>query len=314
MASDARDEEGVSMSTALVPVQQRRVDFYGDEIIAVVVEEGEQPQVYVPLRPIVEYLGMSWSGQFERVKGDEVLADVVRSVRVTRTEADTRTLLCLPLEYLSGWLFGIEARRVKPELKDKIIRYRRDCFRVLAQAFQADALSRAEGLRASSDPSAPMTLPQIREMGLAIAHMAEQQMALDNRVQSIDVRLDRAAIVVRDMDRRIRDVERHTGVGATITEAHASEIALAVKAVGQRLVATGQRDGYAKVYSEMYRRYRVSGYKNIPAARYDECLAWLHGWYTELTGDTENSQETLNSALPHEMTNRKQTPDTTTSS
>lgn len=93
--------------------------------------------------------------------------------------------------------------------------------------------------------------------------------------------------VVRDLDRRIRDVEKHTGIGATITEAQAAEIAMAVKAVGQRLVAAGQRDGYAKVYSELYRRYRVSGYKSLPSARYDECLAWLHSWYEELT--PENS-------------------------
>jgi hypothetical protein len=100
------DEGEESTSTALVPVQQRQVDFYGDEIVAVVVEEGAQPQVYIPLRPIVEYLGLSWSGQFRRVKEDEVLADVMRSVRVTRTEADTRTFLYLPLEYLSGGLSG----------------------------------------------------------------------------------------------------------------------------------------------------------------------------------------------------------------
>lgn len=281
------EEQG---SAALVAVQQRRVDFYGDEIIAVMVEDGGdhdssgQAQVYIPLRPIVDYLGLSWSGQFERVKGDEVLAEVLRSVRVTRTEADTRTLLCLPLEYLSGWLFGIEARRVKPELKEKILRYRRECYRVLAQAFQADALAAAERMRAPQDPNAPMSLFQIREMGLAIARLAEQQMALDNRVQTIDARLDRAALIVRDLDRRMQEVERHTGMGAAVTEAQASEIAMAVKAVGQRLVATGQRDGYAKVYSELYRRYGVSGYKNLPAARFQECLGWLHGWFKELAG------------------------------
>lgn len=280
----AIDESEEGKSKALVPVQQRQVDFYGDEIMAVVIDEGEQPQVYVPLRPIVEYLGMSWSGQFERVKDDEVLADVVRSVRVTRTEADTRNFVSLPLEYLSGWLFGIEARRVKPELKEKIMRYRRECYRVLAQAFQADALAAAERARPPSDPDAPMTLSQIREMGLAIARMAEQQMALDNRVQTIDARLDRAAIIVRDLDRRMQDVERHTGVGATITEAQAAELAMAVKAVGQRLVSAGTRDGYAKVYSELYRRYSVSGYKNLALSHYSECLKWLRQWYEELAG------------------------------
>jgi hypothetical protein len=51
-----------------------------------------------------------------------------------------------------------------------------------------------------------MSLSQIREMGLAIARMAEQQMVLDSRLQSFDVRLDRVALIVRDLDRRMRDV------------------------------------------------------------------------------------------------------------
>ena len=119
-------------------------------------------------------------------------------------------------------------------------------------------------------------------MGLAIARMAEQQMALDNRLQTVDARLDRAAIIVRDLDRRMRDVERHTGIGASITEAQAAEIALAVKTVGQRLQSLGQRDGYAKVYTELYRRYALTSYKHLAATRFDECLKWLHDWYKEL--------------------------------
>lgn len=85
-----------------MPVQQRQVDLYADEILAVVIDEEDQgqPQVSVPLRPIVEYLGLNWSGQFQRVKDDEVLADVVHSVWVTQTEAGGRTVLCLPLDYL----------------------------------------------------------------------------------------------------------------------------------------------------------------------------------------------------------------------
>jgi hypothetical protein len=293
MVNETALDDEIVPTTALVPVQQRHVDFYGDTIIAVVVNDGDraQSQVYIPLRPIVEYLGLSWSGQFERVKGDEVLADVIRSVRVTRTEGDARALLCLPLEYLSGWLFGIEARRVKPELKEKILRYRRDCYRVLAQAFQAEALGRAESVLPFSDPDAPMSLIQIREMGMAIARMAEQQMALDARVQTVDARLDRASVIVGDLARRMREVEQYIGAGATITEAQAAEIALAVKNVGHSLIASGHRDGYAKVYSELYRRYRISGYKNLPITRYEECLNWLHSWDQELSRGVEINGE-----------------------
>ena len=56
-----------------------------------------------------------------------------------------------------------------------------------------------------------------------------------------------------------------------------------MKNVGQRLAAQGDRNGYAKVYSEMYRRYRISSYKNLPAARYEEVLAWLAGWHKDLS-------------------------------
>jgi len=39
------------------------------------------------------------------------------------------------------------------------------------------------------------------------------------------------------------------------------------------------------VYSELYRRYQVSSYKNLPQAKLAEVLAWLGAWYTELETD-----------------------------
>ena len=99
----------------LVPVDEQTVEFYGDEITTALVKLGEHFQMYVPLRPICKYLGLSWSGQFERINRDPVLSGEVRFVRVTRTNdrgGDPDTL-CLPLEFLNGWLFGVNATRVK---------------------------------------------------------------------------------------------------------------------------------------------------------------------------------------------------------
>jgi len=103
----------MSDESALVPVEQKVVLFYEDEITAVQMEDGT---VYVPVRPLVERLGLSWGGQYERINRDVVLSEVASSVRVTRTEEErqfTRDLLCLPLGYLNGWLFGVNAARVK---------------------------------------------------------------------------------------------------------------------------------------------------------------------------------------------------------
>lgn len=61
------------------------VDFYGDQVTAVLVEvEGQQP-VYVPVRPLCDYLGLTWPGQYERIKNHPVLSAGLRGVRVTLT-------------------------------------------------------------------------------------------------------------------------------------------------------------------------------------------------------------------------------------
>lgn len=48
-----------------------------------------------------------------------MLSEAIRFARVTRTNpAGGRTeLLGLPLEYLNGWLFGINTGRVREELR-----------------------------------------------------------------------------------------------------------------------------------------------------------------------------------------------------
>lgn len=93
----------MSEERALIPVEERIVDFYGDQISAVLVDVDDQQQVFVPLRPICDYLGVAWSGQYERLQRDPVLSEVITSVRVTRTEDQAREMVCLPLDYLNGW-------------------------------------------------------------------------------------------------------------------------------------------------------------------------------------------------------------------
>src|SRR5690242_1432452 len=87
--------------TAIVPVQEQTVDFYGDLILAA---QAPDKTIYVPLRSLCDYLGLSWAGQRERTLRHPVLAPAVKGVRVTRTPSGgPQTTLCLPLELLPGW-------------------------------------------------------------------------------------------------------------------------------------------------------------------------------------------------------------------
>ena len=122
---------------SLVPVEQKSVSFYNDEIVAIRVANGA---IYVPIRPICDNLGVTLAGQRERINRDPVLAGESTSVSVTLTQ-QTREMICLPLKYIPGWLFGINADRVKPELRDKVIRYQRECYDVLAEAFSEGRLT-----------------------------------------------------------------------------------------------------------------------------------------------------------------------------
>jgi hypothetical protein len=86
MAQSPCEGEGMN-EQSLEPIREVTVDFYGDEISAalVVMDEAGQQVVYVPVRPLVEYMGLSWPGQRERINRDAVLSEMVRGVRVTRT-------------------------------------------------------------------------------------------------------------------------------------------------------------------------------------------------------------------------------------
>ncbi len=255
----------MSQDNALVPVNEKRIDFYGDELRVFLVED----EPYIPVRPICDYLGVSWSGQRERIMRDVVMAESVRFVRVTRTNSSggRPELLCLPLKYLNGWLFGISASRVKEELREKIVQYQRECYEVLARAFQP----------ATTSPFS--NLASIRDMALAIANMAEQQMIIEQRVTTTETRLDKASEVVGDIRKRLSRLESRVWPGNQITDEQAAEISLRVKALAALLQEQGPgQNTYQSVFSELYRRFGVSGYKAIRLEQYDTVLNFLEEW------------------------------------
>lgn len=263
--------------TAIQPVEQKTVLFYDDEITAVRLEDG---QVLIPIRPICDLMGLSWSGQADRIGRDLVLSEIAATVRVTRTEATrdvTRELVALPLEYLNGWLFGINASRVKDEIKDRLVRYQRECYKVLAEAFQDGRLTTEtdidiETLLKQASPAA-----QAYQMAMAVVRMARQQLIME-------ARLDTAVTALTEHGERLDQLEAAVG-GKHVTEAQASQISQAVKAVAMALGKKTKRNEFGGVYGELYRKFSVSSYKTIPQRRFDEVMAFLNEWLQSQISD-----------------------------
>ena len=125
------------------------VEFHGQRIP--MIDHGGVP--YVAMRPIVEAIGLAWPPQYRRIKTHPVMG---ASVITTVTEAEgvgRREAVALPLEHLNGWLFGVDSRRVKPELRERLITYQRECFAVLYRHWHGEAAPGPEQGDADLPPS-----------------------------------------------------------------------------------------------------------------------------------------------------------------
>lgn len=120
-------------------------------------------------------------------------------------------------------------------------------------------------------------LHQIREMSLAIAAMAEQQIALTTRV-------DKAAIIVGQHEKRLNNIERQLAPRRAITDEQATDVANKVKALAMFMtdLGDGGKNHFQSIFSEIYRRYRVSSYKEIRQDQYQDVLDFLSEWYDTL--------------------------------
>ena len=263
----------MSKSNALVPIEQKTVLFYNDEITAVLVTEHNHKIIYVPIKPICERLGVTWPSQNNRIRRDPVLSKKAKGVFITNTPGGKQEMICLPLEYLNGWMFGINANRVKDEIRDKLLIYQEQCYQVLAEAFREGRLSTDidfEQLLNQADPDAV----QAYQMAHAIVKLARSQILLEARLAN---RLD-------DHEQRLEEVEATlSNADRYITREQASRISQAVRAIGLVLTKRTGRNEYGAVYGELYRKFDIAAYRELPAHRYDEAINWLSSWYQELT-------------------------------
>lgn len=97
------------------------VPFYGDTVVLV----GQDNEPYVAMRPLVTNMGLSWDTQFRKLT--EKFASTVVEMTTVAEDGKLRSMICVPLRKLPGWLYSISPNKVKPELRDKIIRYQSEC-------------------------------------------------------------------------------------------------------------------------------------------------------------------------------------------
>ncbi|MEG9532512.1 phage antirepressor N-terminal domain-containing protein [Mannheimia indoligenes] len=104
-----------------------KAKFFGSDVL--VINHNDKP--YVAMKQLAENIGLVWHAQFERLQRNDILNSSIRMIRMVAEDGKEREMVCLPLHYLNGWLFGVNPSRVNPEIKDKLIRYQTECYEVL---------------------------------------------------------------------------------------------------------------------------------------------------------------------------------------
>lgn len=112
------------------PLPLVRVPFHGEEVLAVYLD-GE---VWVALRPMCERFGVSMQGQLAKAKNKDWIC--VKEIFTQMPGDDQcRAIVCMSLRSLAGWLLSLNANKVKPEVRDALVRYQFECADVLYKHF-----------------------------------------------------------------------------------------------------------------------------------------------------------------------------------
>ncbi|HEJ9736584.1 TPA: hypothetical protein SMN61_003312 [Proteus mirabilis] len=100
------------------------VPFYDNELY--VVEHNNEP--YVPMKPIIEGMGLNWASQFTKLK--KRFSKGIVEIAIP-SKGGEQSMICLQLRKLSVWMLTIYPNKVKSEIRDKVIQFQEECDDVL---------------------------------------------------------------------------------------------------------------------------------------------------------------------------------------
>ena len=261
-------------SNALVSIEQREVAFYDDLLTAV---RSNDAQVYVAIRQMCLSLGLNAQAQRRRMDRHTVLSDGLKVVAMMATTTGKRDSYVLRVDLVPLWLSSIDTNRVTDEaIRFKLEHYQREAAKVLWEAFQDGRLTADSSFDELLQNDSEAV--QAYKMAAAIMKLARTQILIQARLENSETQL-------LDHEHRLEQIETQLGSGSTITPDQATAISQAVKTVARALGQQTGRNEYGGVYGELYRRYRIPTYRELPSSSYDDAIGWLGDWLESLTGE-----------------------------
>ncbi|MDQ6201030.1 phage antirepressor N-terminal domain-containing protein [Morganella morganii] len=127
-----------SISTINVP-------FHGDNLYLV----NYDGQPFVAMRPFIEGMGLDWASQYTKIK-QRFKTCVVNITMQLPCDNQRRSVVCLALKKLTGWLHTININKVRPEIRDKVAAYQDKSDDVLYEYWTTGEVKKKPNFRQST--------------------------------------------------------------------------------------------------------------------------------------------------------------------
>jgi hypothetical protein len=257
-------QEKKMSQTALTVTDQKTVTFYDSEIIAIRDKTG---RVYASITHICDVLGIDPNSQRRRIQRHDVMGEGYQMGKI-ETPGGPQQMGLIRADYIPLWLTTMRVSMVKEEFQERLLYLQKEAAQVLWEAFQ-------EG-RLTADPTFEELLQQESEtveayrMIQAMLKLARNQIMMEARLDQHEGRLEQLEAKLGDPDR-------------LITPDQASQISQAVKAIAIEIGRNSKRNEFGAVYGELYRKFGITSYKELPTDRFREAMAFLREWYQSLT-------------------------------
>lgn len=106
-------------------VNFQTVKFHNDDI--------EIIDTFVSVKKLCQNIGITGlSDQYKKIKEDESFESKSLDIEINGV---IQEVVVIPASKINGWLFSINPNKVKPEVKQKLIEYKKECFNVLNNYF-----------------------------------------------------------------------------------------------------------------------------------------------------------------------------------
>lgn len=104
-------------------MKEIRIPFKGWDMVAWINKHDGDHRFAV--KPMAEAIELDWASQFVKITKDPKFS----RCDITMTGADGKQykMLTLPVRQLNGWLYGINANKVKPEVRQKLLEFQEQC-------------------------------------------------------------------------------------------------------------------------------------------------------------------------------------------